>query len=268
MMDAENPRAVIGGNEPPPFERLNIRKEELETSAAKWATDHPFNVNLRDPDAVQKQIDMLSDFKVQLSAFYKEADAQRKIEKKPHDDAAQAVQDKYNPLLKSIEARGKAVVDRLGQWMTHLGGLREAARQKAEAEAKAKRDAAEKAQREADELARQAEAGELVGKNVDVFAAQERAEQAKATAKAQEKEVKNLSGTVKGGTGMVDGRKKTVAMRPHYSARITNPKAALNFFKKDHRILNALQACADEACRKDPEDPPPGCETVTEMKPA
>jgi hypothetical protein len=268
MTDAENPRERIGGNEPPPFERLKLREEELVASAARWATDHPFDVNLRDMDRVQKQIDELSNFKIQLTAFWKEVDAQRKVEKKPHDDAAQAVQDKYNPVLDAIKKRGEAVVARLGQWMTHLTGLRDVERQKAEKIAREQREAAEKAEREAAELARQAEAGELKGKNVDVFEAQEKAEQLKAAAKAGEKDVKALSSTVKGGTGTVDGKKKSVAMRPHYTARITSKKAALRFFENDPRILNALQACADEACRKDPLDPPPGVETITEMKPA
>lgn len=269
-MDTENPRAVIGGNEPPVFERLNLRKEELESSAAKWLTDHPFDVNLRDMDKVQQKIDDLSNFKVQLATFWKETDGQRKIEKKPHDDAAQAVQDKYNPVLEAIKKRGDAVVARLGQWMTHLSGLREVARRQAEEEARKKQEAADKAKRDAEELARKAEAGELKGSGVDVFAQQERAEQAQAEAKAQEKAAKNLTGTVKGGTGVVDGRKRTVGMRTYYSAQIDNHKALMNwaFHTKVPYFFDALQQIADAAVRLDHDNPPPGVTVLETKRPA
>lgn len=270
MTEAENPRAVIGGNEPPPFERLNLRKEELEASAARFLTDHPFNVNLRDMDEVQKAIDAASNFTVQLREAWKETDTQRKVEKAPHDEAAQAVQDKYNPILNALVTRADAVKTRLGQWMSHLGGLRQAAKEAEEKKLAEQKAAAEKAAREAEELARKADAGELQGSGVDVFAKQEEAEKAQAAVKSQEKAVKAVSGTVKGGTGVVDGRKKTVAMRPHYSARIDNPKALLNFLvvTKDPKLLNFLQERADALVRADHDDPPPGVTTMTEMRPA
>lgn len=267
MTEAENPRAVKGSNRSP-FELLKDREEELLAGAAKWVTDHPFNVNLRDMDAVQDEINKLSDFKNQLTAFWKEADGERKIEKKPHDDAAQAVQDKYNPLLDGIKKRGTAVADRLTQWMTHLTGLRNVAREQEEKRLREQKEAAEKAAREADELARKAEAGELAGSGVDVFAAQEKAEQAKAQVKEQEKTVRAVSGTVKGGTGVVDGRKKSAALHTYYSAQIDNIDLLCRFFlhQKAPGLLNVLQQLADAAVKADPKDPPPGVTVLSRQQ--
>src|SRR3546814_17507768 len=63
----------------------------------------------------------------------KAADEQRVIEKKPHDDAAKAVQTKYKPLIDKCELAASVAKKALVPWLEHLE-----AEQRADAERQCK----------------------------------------------------------------------------------------------------------------------------------
>lgn len=86
-----NPRVAIGDNAPSPFDEVRIELEDLRLEAGNWL-DGAEVKSQAEADELGKLLD-----KVRQAA--KKADTYRAAEKKPHDDAAKAVQDKYNTLI-------------------------------------------------------------------------------------------------------------------------------------------------------------------------
>jgi hypothetical protein len=123
------------------FEGLKDRIEDL-------ARDAEALIKAGDaPD--QSSADRASDLANRLAELQKRADAARKVEKKPHDDAVAAVQAKWNPLLgvADVYKRIKAVV------VTPFRVAEDQKRKAAEAEARQIADEAAKAGRPAPEIA-------------------------------------------------------------------------------------------------------------------
>lgn len=87
-------------------------------------------------DATSK--DRAANYRQELLRLKKEADAQRVAEKKPHDDAAKAVQAKWVPLIDEAEAAAEKLRAELGAYMV-------AEKRAAEAEARAKYEIEQKA---------------------------------------------------------------------------------------------------------------------------
>tara|TARA_R100001244_G_scaffold2541_1_gene3949 strand:+ start:16049 stop:16828 length:780 start_codon:yes stop_codon:yes gene_type:complete len=148
---AENPRAVVGANQPPP-EPFDLSAKEigdLYEECALWADGKPIETDEQAADAAA----LLR----LMQAAKDRADERRVEEKRPHDDAAAAVQEKYAPLVADTKkVKGKAV--RAIETMKALIGAhlaKKAAEQKriadeARAEADRQREAAQKAVREVD----------------------------------------------------------------------------------------------------------------------
>lgn len=263
--------AVPGSNNPPedltPFQRLEQRKEDLFKGINRFVNENP-------TIDTQEAIDKVSDFKVQLTTLANDIEKQRKNEKQPHLDAGNAVDAKYQP-LKQILAKGiDRVVGRLTEAMQAMNRKRQEALAAAEAEKKRLQDEADRAAREAAKLAMKAEDDALPA-GTDLMGAEEKALELQAAADAQQQEVRELRGNVKGGTGEVDGKKKTVALHTYYSADVTEPKAALNYFfaqaATKPKLLNLIQELADAAVRtaaktKDFDNLPPGVEVVTRQQ--
>lgn len=86
----------------------------------------------------QASKDMAANYRAELLRLSKEADAQRVAEKKPHDEAAKAVQAKWTPLINEAGTAADAIRDALTSFMT-------AEKRKAEAEQRAKWEAEQKA---------------------------------------------------------------------------------------------------------------------------
>lgn len=78
----------VGHNQPPAFEAHSLHIEDLFTMAN--------GAGAVEDDRAEEQLDNLLD---DLRRARKDADAERATEKKPHDDAAKAVQAKWKPLL-------------------------------------------------------------------------------------------------------------------------------------------------------------------------
>src|SRR3546814_11674822 len=91
-------------------------------------------------DAVGKLLDMIRQAK-------KAADEQRVIEKKPHDDAAKAVQTKYKPLIDKCELAASVAKKALVPWLEHLEAEQRADAERKRKEADEARQAALEAER-------------------------------------------------------------------------------------------------------------------------
>ena len=255
-MDQVLDRDGIGGNNPPPFERMSNRIESLLEGARMVIKDHP---EIKD----QETADKLAGFLKQLREAKKTADDERKIEKEPHLTASRSVDEKWNKIIDSAEKALLWINPRLTRWTDEQNRKRreaEEAARKAADEAKRKADEAEA---EAQRQREAADKGELKGTNADPIAAEIKADELKVAAKTAQREANSLKGNVTVGGGYtVGGVKRGMAVRVTYSANIVNARAALNFFAQDPRILEALQTVADAAVRADPQNPPPGCEAV------
>lgn len=89
--------------------------------------------------------DMAANFRAELLRLGKEADRQRDAEKRPHDEAAKAVQAKWRPVIDAAQSAADAIRAALTRWMTAEEKRQAADRQaKWEAEKRAA-DAARKA---------------------------------------------------------------------------------------------------------------------------
>lgn len=98
----KNERAVIGGNRSP-FELVEEKINDLYAEAGNWLDG--------DPIASQDQANEVQKLLRKIQAAAKEADAARKDEAKPHDDAKTAIQEKYNVLIgKTTKVTGKTVL--------------------------------------------------------------------------------------------------------------------------------------------------------------
>lgn len=130
----QNERAQIGGNNPPDA------FAELKDSIAEWRRTA---ARLEKAGAVttQDQADKLADVKSKLGELWKAGEDMRKAEKKPHDDAGKAVQEKFRSVLESAVMGQEAMSRMLGPFFREqeriererVKALEEANREKVEA---------------------------------------------------------------------------------------------------------------------------------------
>lgn len=258
----------IGHNNPPPFDRLTLRKDELLAGMNKFTTDYPSLTT-------QELCDKAADFKTQLITLRDEITVAFDEEKRPWLDGSRACDEKWRPMKTLMPTLIAGVTARLTKGLAYLSEERDRLRREAEDKLRLEQEAADKLKQEAAALQAQADAGELVGSGVDVVLKQEQAITAAANVKAASKAVTALKGTAKAGTGTVAGAKRSASLRPFHTAKITKPLAALGFFAEDERILETLQAVANAKVRNimsnwnegDPKPAmPPGIELETVMK--
>jgi DNA polymerase III epsilon subunit-like protein len=125
---AENPRAAPGGNMPPetvdvveaasaepekpaatPLQAHTAEIEDLYEEAHNWLDGTPI-ANQAQADEVTRLYDL-------ATKAGKAADAARVVEKKPHDDAATAVQRAWKPLVEKAGKIATGTKGALGKWM-------------------------------------------------------------------------------------------------------------------------------------------------------
>lgn len=180
LMEVENPRAVIGGNMPPeptPYERAEKEVSDLYEEARLWLDGKPITS--------QAMADDLGNLLNMIRAAEKRADQARAAEKKPHDDAAKAVQARYKPLLERASLAADTCKKALAPWLKKLADEKEAAAKKAREDAEQKAWAAQEAMRAAREeadLAAREEAERLVKEAKRAEKAANKAERSTATA--------------------------------------------------------------------------------------
>ncbi len=136
-------RHAIGGNQPPPVEAFALHIEEL-FSLVSGCVAAPVQT-----DEQEAALDALLD---DVRKAKKDADAERAAEKKPHDDAAKAVQTAWKPLLDRCDKAADAIKAALTPYRTAKQRAKDEAARIAREEAEAKQRAAQAALRQSDDL--------------------------------------------------------------------------------------------------------------------
>lgn len=182
-MSDENPRVAIGDNQPPaptPLEAMTAHIEDLFETAQGFLDGEPI--------ANQETADLVNKLKRDALTALKDAEAARTAEKKPHDDAAKAVQARWLPLTHEKTGRCALIVatanKALTPWLEAV-----ADQQRAEADAVRQRAAdAQKLAQEAlaasrgDDLAARGQAETLLAEAGKLSKAANRLDKAKAHA--------------------------------------------------------------------------------------
>lgn len=241
----DDPRTAIGGNQGPPFDPDQVEKLAAEgvqfiDAAGKWLDKKKLTT---EDDAGR-----LNDFITGLKKRRKAVDQARADAKKPHDDAAKAVQAAFKPVLDQFDLAVKKVQPMLTAFLQEQDDKRKA-------EARRQAEEARKAQEEADRLAAQAASRNDVAGEAEAEEARKRAaDQAKeaARAEAQRSNVRSATG---GG--------RTASLRTYYRAEVTNPRVAFMDMQNEPEVLECLRQVAERRARAkgfDPEkDTIPGC---------
>jgi hypothetical protein len=135
--------APIGHNQPPePFDAYTLEIEDLYAEATNYLDGEPI--------ANQAQADDVSAIVNRLRKVITDADEARKTEKRPHDEAAKAVQAKWKPLLDKADLAASTARNALAPFLKKqedaqqaaAEALRKEAEEKAEAAAQAAQDMA------------------------------------------------------------------------------------------------------------------------------
>lgn len=219
----EAPKA--GHNNPPddsPFEAFTAHIGDLFEEAKNWLDGSGVNSDA-EADAVSKLLEM-------LRTAAKDADKARAIEKKPHDDAAKAVQAKWKPLLDRADMAVSTCKRVLAPWLA-----------KKEAEARA---AAEAARKDAEEKARKA-AEAMRSTTLDDLAAREQAEALLKDAKSAEA----AANRAEKARPQASGDTRAVTLRTSYRPELANPSEALRHYVAHEP--DAIKACLQSLAEAD-----------------
>lgn len=186
-------RHGLGGNSPPPHEAFALEIEQL-FSTVSGSVASPITT-----DEQEAGIDGLLD---DVRRARKDADAQRKAEKRPHSDAAKQVDANWMPLIDRCEHAEMALKKALTPYRQAKQKAKDEAARKAREEAEAKQKAAQQALRNSDDLEER-------------FAAEEQLKQADRLVKSANRSDREATG-----------------LRSHWVAEITDHRAALNYYLK------------------------------------
>ena len=221
LYPATNDNPQPGHNNPPPDVTIQQRIDDLYSEAKNWADGEPVTS--------QEMHDELEKLYNGLHEAGKEAEELRKAEKKPHDDAAAAVQTKWNPYVQAKRGKvdmGKAALgDLLAVWRRKV--QEEKAARAAEAAAEAAR-----LEQEAQDAIR-ASSGNLEER--------ERAEELLAESKEAARFAKRTDKAATTGTGL----------RSVWKADLVDAGKALDWaFERDEAaFLELVQGMADAVVR-------------------
>lgn len=214
VADEPNPRAVMGGNNPPEpttFETIKTHMEDLLVEAHNWADGTEVTTQAQADEAGR----LISD----LEQAARAAEAQRVAEKKPLDDQVAEIQARYNAY---IADRKNKVPGKVWKAVDALKATVKPYLDKLEAERLAKaeeaRQAAQKAAEEAAESARAAQASDL--------GAQEAAEAKIAEARAMESAARSLETS----RVQLHGGERAKGLRTTWTPVLADPGAALRHY--------------------------------------
>lgn len=194
----------------PPEMAFATAIDDLYGEAGNWLDGTPL--------ANQAQADAVGQIMAGLRTIRKDADAARKVEKRPHDDAAKAVQDKWLPILTKADRAIEAAQRPLTDWL---------ARQEAERIA---RETAARA--EAERLAQQA--AQIDRTTLDG------AEASDAAIKAADAAQKAVTRIAKG-KSHVAGDGRAIGLRTHHETELSDAPAALRWLR-EHRPQELREA--------------------------
>lgn len=165
------------------------------------------------PVETQGQADALAKIITDAKAIRKDADAARKTEKQPHDEAAKAVQTKWVPVLTKVDDVIAAVQKPLTGWLL----MQEAERELAATEARV----------EADRLAAEAIAAAQTSDSLEDLTATRELQDAAVKAGKHAKFAAKAKSHVQGG-----GR--AIGLRTYWEATLTDSAAALKWARETH----------------------------------
>lgn len=106
----------LGHNNPPAHEAIGLHIDDLYDEAKGFLDGEPI--------ANHGQADAVADLMDKLRKARRDADGFRADEKRPHDEAAKAVQAKYRPLLDKCERGVEACRAALTPWLERLDAER------------------------------------------------------------------------------------------------------------------------------------------------
>jgi hypothetical protein len=222
---AQNPRAVIGDNRAP-FEIHEEKIMGLFDEARNFLDGDPIETQEM-ADAVGKILDLTRKAK-------KAADEQRAAEKKPHMDAAKAVDDLWKPIIGRADLATDAAKKALAPFL--------------EAQEKAKREKAERLRKEAEEKAHAAQ--EALRASQGDLTARADAEDMLTAAKAAEK----AAGKAEKSGARAAGGGRAVTLRTVYESEVTDYHAlALHIWRTDADALKPF--LAEYAAKKTRQSP-------------
>lgn len=225
-----NERAVIGNNMPP-FELSKQEIDDLYEEAKLWLDGEKVET--------QEQADAINTLKDKIKKAAKKAEENRKVEIKPHQDAADEVQARYNTLIgKNKSVTGLAVKAEEACNAALKPYLIELDRQQREKSELARQEA-EKLRLEAMEAMRQRDAANLEQR--------EAAEKLVADAKAAEEAAKKADNAKAHAKG--DGR--ATGLRTVWKAVMTDQREAAAWVWSERReeLMKFVQEQADKAVR-------------------
>lgn len=230
---AENPRAVLGGNNPPEemtaFDAVKINITDLYDEAKLWL----------DGEAVteQSQADAINTLKTKIKEAFDAAEAQREIEIKPHQTTVKEIQARYNELIGSNKSiTGLAVKAEQACNAALKPFLLELDRQQ--------REKAQLAREAADKLRDEALAA-MQARNPANLAQNEEAEKLVKDAKAAEV-VANQAGKAK---AHAKGEGRATSLRTVYRAVIVDQREAAAWLWSTHssEVMQLAQEMASKA---------------------
>lgn len=226
-------------NQPPaPVDLARERLDALIANTNAWAERVP---KIEDEDTAKSAADFLD----QLDKQYQQYDAARREERRPHNEAAAAVQARWLPLLERISACKRVIAQMHRSWLrVKQDRLDEQRRQD--------QQKAEEARRRAEERAREAQAAEgSPGALNAVIAAQEAAEEAERARKAAAAVPQRAQ--VRGNLG---GRARS--LRYAWTASIADYDAAYAHFRDHPEVQQLLLSLTNQAVRAKDGPRPPG----------
>lgn len=217
-----------------PFEALTLNLDDLLLEARNWADGTAAET--------QEQVDAIAELIDGLSGGSKALEVERVKEKKPHDDAVKAIQDRYNVYLaptsnKTVKGKVPLAIEALNAAKRPFLLAREAEIEKERQ--KAREEAHYKAQQAA-EAARQASASDLAAQEAADALLRE-AEQAQKAAKEADKAKAHAYGS-----GRAQG------LRTKWVAEVTDLNAATKFYWRTNpeAFAQLVQKLADDDARQ------------------
>lgn len=209
-MDATTAEAPpVGHNNPPPPEPIEEARELvslLDVEASNWFDGTPIE-NQAQADEVARLIDAARKAKQQF-------DANRKAEKKPHDEAAKAVDAKWKPVIADADRILEIAKAAQTPWLLKLDAEKRALEE-------ATRKVAEEAAAEARRLAEQSDGSLAAAKARDAAIEEAKRTEAVAQAAANEKAAAK-------GAGMA----RAVSLRTIWRSLVEDRRALLNHIAK------------------------------------
>lgn len=202
-----------GHNGPPPFEAHSMHIEDL----FKLVSDTTAGGEVVN-DEQEAALDDLMD---QMRQAWKGADAERVSEKRPHDEAAKAVQAKWKPLLDRANAGIAEIKAKLTPYRTAKQRARDEAERKAREEAAERLRMAQEAHAHSDDLESRFEAEQ------------------------------NIAAAKKLTVAANKSSRETTGLRTYWEAEITDRRAALNAYlkRRPEAFMETLERLAAEDAR-------------------